>query len=53
MIQWAWSYFTYDRSARLITGADRSVEIPTMEIAEEAAEIAGRPDEPSMLTSGK
>jgi NADH dehydrogenase len=53
MIQWAWSYFTYDRSARLITGADRPVEVPAMEIAEEAAEIASRPDEPSILTSGK
>ena len=53
MIQWAWSYFTYDRSARLITGADRPVEIPAMEIAEESAEIGSRPDEPSILTSGK
>jgi len=53
MIQWAWSYFTYDRSARLITGADRPVEISAMEIAEEAAEIGSRPDEPSILTSGK
>jgi NADH dehydrogenase len=52
MIQWAWSYFTYDRSARLITGADRPVEIPAMEIAEESAEIGSRPDEPSILTSG-
>jgi NADH dehydrogenase len=23
MIQWAWSYFTYERGARLITGDDR------------------------------
>jgi NADH dehydrogenase len=53
MIQWAWSYFTYDRSARLITGADRPVEIPAMEIALESAEIGSRPDEPSILTSGK
>jgi hypothetical protein len=22
MIQWAWSYLTYDRGARLITGSD-------------------------------
>jgi len=53
MIQWAWSYFTYDRSARVITGADRPVEIPAMEIAEESAEIGSRPDVPSILTSGK
>jgi len=53
MIQWAWSYFTYDRSARLITGADRPVEIPAMEIAVESAEIGSRPDEPSILISGK
>lgn len=25
MIQWAWSYFTFDRSARLITGAAESI----------------------------
>lgn len=23
LLQWAWSYFTYERSARLITGGDR------------------------------
>lgn len=28
MIQWAWSYFTYDRSARLITGNSSSVLAP-------------------------
>jgi NADH dehydrogenase len=53
MIQWAWSYFTYDRSARLITGADRPVEIPAIELAEEAAEIGSQPDKPSLMTSKK
>ena len=53
MIQWAWSYFTYDRSARLITGADHPVRVPAMKLAEESAEIAGQPDKPAILTSKK
>src|SRR5271166_2618079 len=38
MIQWAWSYLTYERSARLITGASRVIAVPSMEYAERAAE---------------
>jgi NADH dehydrogenase len=53
MIQWAWSYFTYDRSARLITGADHAVKVPAVELAEESAEISSRPAKPSMVTSSK
>ena len=53
MIQWAWSYFTYDRSARLITGADRPIEIPAMELAEESEQIGSQPDKPSIVTSSK
>ena len=53
MIQWAWSYFTYDRSARLITGADHPVKVPAMKLAEESAEIASQPDKPTILTSQK
>ena len=37
MFQWAWSYFTYDRSARLITGESSVISVPSMEYAEEAA----------------
>jgi hypothetical protein len=37
MIQWAWSYLTYERSARLITGESRVISIPSMECAEKAA----------------
>ncbi len=38
MIQWAWSYLTYERSARLITGESRVIAVPSMEYAERAAE---------------
>jgi NADH dehydrogenase len=37
MIEWAWSYFTYDRSARLITGESRRIAVPSMESAEQEA----------------
>jgi NADH dehydrogenase len=37
MVQWAWSYFTYERSARLITGESRVISVPSMEYAEKAA----------------
>ena len=53
MIQWAWSYFTYDRSARLITGADRAGEAAAMQLAEESAEIGSQPDKPSIVTSSR
>jgi NADH dehydrogenase len=36
MFQWAWSYFTYERSARLITGESRVVSVPSMDYAEQA-----------------
>ena len=39
MIQWAWSYFTYDRSARLITGEARTIAVSSMEYAQQAAEV--------------
>jgi NADH dehydrogenase len=53
MIQWAWSYFTYDRSARLITGADKPIPLPALELAEEAAEAASEPDSRPVATSNK
>jgi NADH dehydrogenase len=37
MIEWAWSYFTYDRAARLITGESRKIAVSAMEYAESAA----------------
>jgi NADH dehydrogenase len=40
MIQWAWSYFTYDRSARLITGETRKTAVSSLECAEQAADSA-------------
>jgi NADH dehydrogenase len=36
MIQWAWSYLTFERGARLITGESRVIAVPSMEYAEEA-----------------
>src|SRR5271166_4368267 len=41
MLQWAWSYLTYERGARLITGESRVIAVPAMEYAERAA---GRSD---------
>jgi NADH dehydrogenase len=37
MLQWAWSYLTYERSARLITGESRVISVPSMEYTEKAA----------------
>jgi NADH dehydrogenase len=36
MFQWAWSYFTYERGARVITGSERKITQPTLEYLEEA-----------------
>ncbi len=35
MIQWAWSYFTYDRSARLITGEGPPLPLSSREFSKE------------------
>ena len=36
MFQWAWSYLTYERAARLITGESRVVSVASMEYMEQA-----------------
>jgi NADH dehydrogenase len=36
IFQWAWSYLTYERAARLITGESRVISVPSMEYAEQA-----------------
>jgi NADH dehydrogenase len=36
MLQWAWSYLTYERAAWLITGATRVIAVPSIEYAERA-----------------
>ncbi len=36
MIQWAWSYLTYERGARLITGESRVIAVSSMDYAEQA-----------------
>ena len=41
LFQWAWSYLTYERSARLITGASSVISVPSMEYAEQAAARSG------------
>jgi NADH dehydrogenase len=40
-VQWAWSYLSYARSARLITDESRVISVPSMEYAEEAAAHSG------------
>ena len=52
MIQWAWSYFTYDRSARLITGETRRIAVSAMEYAEQAADATYQQEEEVSNTSG-
>lgn len=42
MIEWAWSYFTYDRAARIITGETRTIAVPALEYAEQAAKLTGQ-----------
>jgi NADH dehydrogenase len=37
MLEWAWSYFTYRRSARLITGESRVIPMATLQHMEEAS----------------
>jgi NADH:ubiquinone reductase (H+-translocating) len=41
MLQWAWSYLTYERAAWLITGATRIVPVAPMEYAERARDSSG------------
>ena len=48
MIEWAWSYITYDRSARLITGESRKITRSSMELAQDAANDAEGLDEASV-----
>jgi hypothetical protein len=45
MLQWAWSYLTYERAAWLITGATRVIAVPSMEYAE----MARRPHDQPMV----
>jgi NADH dehydrogenase len=42
MIQWAWSYITYDRSARLITGESRTIAGSALEISEQSAALVAQ-----------
>ncbi|HTV64468.1 MAG TPA: hypothetical protein VMD98_02630, partial [Bryocella sp.] len=51
MIQWAWSYVTFERGARLITGESRVGAVATMEYAEQArtsAEVMQDPEREEM-----
>ncbi|HUI85332.1 MAG TPA: NAD(P)/FAD-dependent oxidoreductase [Candidatus Binatia bacterium] len=49
MFQWAWSYLTYERAARLITGESRVISVPSMEYAESAR----TPDAAAMNEHGR
>jgi NADH dehydrogenase len=60
LISWAWSYLTYKRAARLITGEERVVTLPALEYMERAAstrsdavlnQAAGKPPAASNLVS--
>jgi NADH dehydrogenase len=42
MLQWAWSYLTYERAAWLITGATRIVPVAPMEYAERARDSSNQ-----------
>ncbi len=42
MFDWAWSYLTYQRSARLITGESQIIPIATLQHMEEASERVAR-----------
>lgn len=52
MIQWAWSYFTYDRSARLITGESRAITVPAPEYVDQSAAVSVPPDPPPRVQNG-
>jgi NADH:ubiquinone reductase (H+-translocating) len=47
MIQWAWSYFTFDRGARLITG---STQLPGWTELEKEQPSSGATEEPALST---
>jgi NADH dehydrogenase len=60
MISWAWSYITFKRAARLITGEEKVITLPALEYIERAAsmqaaksseEAAGQPATGSSLVS--
>ncbi len=57
MFQWAWSYLTYERSARLITGASSVISVPSMEYAEKAmalgTDMFTEADSPELRAAGK
>ena len=48
MFQWAWSYLTFKRGARLITGESRANSMPAMEYAERA-----RAESPETVQTGE
>jgi NADH dehydrogenase len=52
MFQWAWSYLTYERAARLITGESRVIAVPSMEYVERARASRDVPtEEPRKISS--
>ncbi len=55
MFEWAWSYFTYSRSARLITGETNLIPISTLSHMEEASQHVAQmeaAEQPVLLKTG-
>jgi NADH:ubiquinone reductase (H+-translocating) len=52
MIQWAWSYLTYDRSARLITGNALTIVVPLLEPAEPGVSADRKHEAPPVIGAG-
>jgi NADH dehydrogenase len=52
MIQWAWSYLTYDRSARLITGEGITSALSSLRYSLEAEKAAETSESSSSVTTG-
>jgi len=48
MLEWAWSYFTYQRGARLITG---SSTLPSLQLSQR--DVAGSPPEASSISKAE
>ena len=55
MFQWFWSYVTYERAARLITGESRVISVPSMEYAERARTSRDLPlgEQPEVSSAGR
>lgn len=53
MVQWAWSYLTYEQGARLITGESLVTPVTSMEYAERARRSSAAGGKPEMPASAR